>query len=80
MGQNELSSVIIYGTHSRSDNCVPTFLYSGLRCKIFIGVSKIPIVIHINVMNNAWDIASVILDGYADFAFLDLRRGPVGKQ
>jgi hypothetical protein len=42
-------------------------------------ISKMSFVVHINMMNNAWNITRVIFDGYANFAFLDLSGGPVGK-
>ena len=70
---------VIYGTHSRFDNSFPTFSYLGLRCNIFSSIFKKPVAVHINIINNACDIPSVIIDGYANFAFLDLSRGPVGE-
>jgi hypothetical protein len=46
---------------------------------MFASISKVSIIVHINMVNNAWDIASVIIDGYVDFAFLDLSGSPVGE-
>ena len=46
---------------------------------MFSSISKISIVVHVNMVNDAWDIPSVIMDGYVDFAFLDLSKSPVGE-
>jgi len=46
---------------------------------VFASISKVSVIVYINMVNNAWDIAPVIIDGYVNFAFLDLSGSPVGE-